>query len=178
MDYLLGDPVGQLWLMVGVALLFVGAVQGMLFIGRKGTLWYCLAQEFRPRKKPSGPRITGCSGRLLRAGQFNEGGTRYGGVLRFDVTDTHLHLSILRFFRLGHPPMAMPWSRITGRIVFVGGWKTLELKIRSNYEPVLRLRYEKSGDRLLAAAGDKLRMVDGESLEGESKNDVAGVMSV
>ncbi len=39
--------------------------------------------------------------------------TNYNGVLHVGVSREGLHLSVMALFRVGHPPMRIPWSAIT-----------------------------------------------------------------
>jgi len=36
----------------------------------------------------------------------------YGNVIRLTATEDALYISILFFFRIGHPPLRIPWTEI------------------------------------------------------------------
>jgi len=38
--------------------------------------------------------------------------TQYSGVVRIIAAEDALHLSVLSLFRLGHPPLRIPWNEI------------------------------------------------------------------
>ena len=40
-------------------------------------------------------------------------GTNYGGCLNVGVNQMGLHLSLVAFFRIGHPPVFIPWPDIS-----------------------------------------------------------------
>lgn len=76
----------------------------MLLLSRMGG-WSRLAERFPGRdRQPSGRRFSGQSG---RAGLVN-----YNGCLTIHTSAEGLHLAVWPIFRLGHPPLFIPWDEI------------------------------------------------------------------
>lgn len=72
--------------------------------------WQALARRFRRGVEPYGETRT--------AGPFfytiyMRYWTHYSGVIRLTAASDALSLSILWLFRIGHPPLAVPWSEVT-----------------------------------------------------------------
>ncbi|MBX3436055.1 MAG: hypothetical protein KF861_01085 [Planctomycetaceae bacterium] len=63
--------------------------------------WAALAEHFRSDHRPLGKPHYLCSGSF---GRMN-----YGFCLTIGVSDDGLSLSVLPFFRVGHPPLLIPW---------------------------------------------------------------------
>ncbi|MGA3343927.1 MAG: hypothetical protein ABSC76_03570 [Terracidiphilus sp.] len=79
--------------------------------------WYALSRRFRAQSEPYGePR---------RAGPFFyevylRFWTRYSSIIRIAATGDALYLSILFPFRIGHPPLSIPWNEVQfGRTRFL-----------------------------------------------------------
>ncbi len=64
--------------------------------------WMKLSRRFRAAAKPTGPL------RWMQRLLLN--GTKYEGVVGIGVFPTGLYLSVLLPFRVGHPPLLIPWS--------------------------------------------------------------------
>ena len=86
--------------LLATALFVWFAILGFLM----GTLgpWRKLAAVHRAERSPESPPL----GRQYA--MF--GRVRYNGVLRFAFETAGLHVSIHPLFRLGHPPLLIPWS--------------------------------------------------------------------
>lgn len=80
-----------LWCGVSVLIAFVGG-------------WSRLAREFRATDKPAGNAF------YLQGGSV--GMTQYKGCLVIYTSAAGLYLSVLLPFRLGHPPLLIPWGAI------------------------------------------------------------------
>lgn len=80
-----------LWCAICVALSFMGG-------------WHTLAQHYRATQPFSGRRW------YLRSASMSP--ANYGGVLTFGANTEGLFISVLLPFRLGHPPLFIPWSEI------------------------------------------------------------------
>lgn len=83
-----------------VALVAWFSVLGLLM----GTLgpWRTLAVAHRATRAPEAP--------VLGRQYAMFGRVRYNGVLRFAYEPEGLHVSIIPLWRLGHPPLLLPWS--------------------------------------------------------------------
>lgn len=59
----------------------------------------------------------------------------YGGVIRMTAADDALYLSVLFLFRIGHPPLRLPWSEIKlGRTTFL--WRRYVVLTLGNQEHI------------------------------------------
>jgi hypothetical protein len=71
--------------------------------------WHGLSKRFRKQSEPrgetrkAGPFFCGAYGRFW---------TDYSHVIRMTVAEDALYLSVLFLFRLGHPPLCIPWKEI------------------------------------------------------------------
>ena len=71
--------------------------------------WFALSQRFRKQAEPYGEiRSVGPFGYGVRM-RFR---TNYGNVIRLTSTADALYLSMLFLFRVGHPPLCIPWKEI------------------------------------------------------------------
>jgi len=68
--------------------------------------WRALAQRFRCEQTFEGERWPFRSGSMRR-------GTHYNRVLTLGANREGLYLAVLSVFRVGHPPLFIPWSEIT-----------------------------------------------------------------
>lgn len=66
--------------------------------------WSRLAETFPARNPPSGKRFFMQGGRV--------GSARYSGVLNIYTSQEGLYLSVMFLFRVGTPPLFIPWSAI------------------------------------------------------------------
>ncbi len=66
--------------------------------------WRRLAEHYRDFDNYFGRKLRGKSGRF--------GGTSYSGVLVFGADFTGMYLAVSPFFRIGHPPLFIPWNDI------------------------------------------------------------------
>lgn len=76
----------------------------MLLLSRLGG-WHRLAERFPGRdRQPSGRRFSMQSGRV--------GLVNYSSCLTIHTSAEGLHLAVWPLFRLGHPPLFIPWDEI------------------------------------------------------------------
>ncbi|HMN30645.1 MAG TPA: hypothetical protein PKE45_21010 [Caldilineaceae bacterium] len=68
--------------------------------------WRRLAQVYRTSETPSGPR--------LFAYFVLVGIASYRNTVALTATPAGLHLAIMPLFRVGHPPLLIPWSALRG----------------------------------------------------------------
>src|SRR6266481_326550 len=66
--------------------------------------WRRLAESFPARRLPSGRHFFMQGGRV--------GQVAYGGSLNIYSSPEGLYLSVLLPFRLGHPPLLIPWDAV------------------------------------------------------------------
>jgi len=91
------------------ALLFVTLWVLILFISNQMDGWATLARRFRRTFEPTGEiRSTGT---LFSAAYFRYW-TNYSGALHLTSADDALYLSLKFLFRIGHPPLRIPWNEI------------------------------------------------------------------
>lgn len=77
-----------------------------------GVVWLVGAMGWRPlaaRYPADGP----ATGPSLGLTSGTIGLANYNGSLRVSVEREGLHLAVMALFRVGHPPMLIPWSEIT-----------------------------------------------------------------
>lgn len=68
--------------------------------------WHSLAQKFRCTREFPRDTWTFCSAYM----RFF---SHYGTILTFGADPSGLYISIFPAFRLGHPPLLIPWSEVT-----------------------------------------------------------------
>ncbi len=66
--------------------------------------WSRLAARFPAKDRPSGTRFGMQAGRV--------GHAKYGGCLTLHTSADGLYLSVWPLFRIGHPPLFIPWNAI------------------------------------------------------------------
>jgi hypothetical protein len=71
--------------------------------------WYSLSQRFRAQGEPYGQ--TKCAGPLFYGVRMRFRGN-YSSVIRLIAAEDALYLSVLFLFRVGHPPLCIPWKEI------------------------------------------------------------------
>lgn len=72
--------------------------------------WFALSRRFKKRSEPYGEtRSAGPFFYTIHTRLWSH----YGYVIRMVAADDALYLSVLFPFRLGHPPLCIPWSEIT-----------------------------------------------------------------
>jgi hypothetical protein len=78
--------------------------------------WFALARRFKKQSEPSGEIRT--AGPFFYAVYMRFWG-QYSSVLRLTAASDALYVSIMFLFRIGHPPLRIPWEEIRfGRTKF------------------------------------------------------------
>jgi hypothetical protein len=78
--------------------------------------WYKLSQRFRAQSEPYGQ--TRSAGPFFYTVYMRYWG-HYSSIIRMTAADDALYLSVLFPFRVGHPPLCIPWKEIQfGRTKF------------------------------------------------------------
>ena len=72
--------------------------------------WFALSERFTRHSEPSGE--TRSAGFLFYS-VFMRFRGNYSGIIRFTTAEDALYLSVFFLFRLGHPPLRIPWEEIT-----------------------------------------------------------------
>lgn len=67
--------------------------------------WTRIARNHRATAKPSGAAFRCRSGRIRWA--------RYNNCLNVTLAKEGIHLSVVFLFRIGHPPVLIPWDAVT-----------------------------------------------------------------
>ena len=94
------------WAIVPLApLAFVGFWCFVCWLISMQSGWKALASRFRSSHKPF------CNVASMQSGFLNS--ARYNGVLGVGVCDEGLYLAVLFFFRVGHPPLLIPWNELS-----------------------------------------------------------------
>jgi len=71
--------------------------------------WYALSRRFRKKSEPYGE--TRSAGPFFYTVYMRFWG-HYSSVIRITDADDGLYLSVLFLFRVGHPPLSIPWKEI------------------------------------------------------------------
>src|ERR1700690_1805840 len=69
--------------------------------------WSSLAEVYRDTEGRTFLRVW-----RWRSGQFRFG-MHYNNCLNFGADEQGLSISVVAFFRIGHPPLFVPWSQVT-----------------------------------------------------------------
>ncbi|MBT9290283.1 hypothetical protein [Prosthecodimorpha staleyi] len=113
-------------LVLGMVILFPLALVGM-FAGISKLLaaiggWGRVAERYRARAPVSGRRFS------MQSGQM--GLVNYRNTLTITVTPEGLHIAILPLFRIGHPPLLIPWTAMrNGRRKRLFWWQLVAFDI-------------------------------------------------
>jgi len=107
--------------------------------------WATLSDRFRATEPPTGDRFHFVSGSM---GAFLP--VNYGSCLTVTVNERGFHLAILLPFRLGSPPLFIPWSEVASidekRFLFT---RFASIRVRDAW-PEIRIR-GRAGERIRAA---------------------------
>ncbi len=71
--------------------------------------WYSLSKRFRAQTEPFGEMKT--AGPFFYTVYVRFWG-HYSSIIRMTAAADALYLSVLFFFRIGHPPLRIPWNEI------------------------------------------------------------------
>ena len=95
------------WLLFPVFFIGLWALVGLLISSLSG--WRVLASRFSRTEQPFGDVKT--AGPLFY-GIYLRFWTHYSSVVRVTAAHDALYLSVLFLFRIGHPPLRIPWDEI------------------------------------------------------------------
>ena len=128
-----------------IALFVIGLWLTVCFLIAVVSGWFELGRAYRAAQRFVGPtwRFQNAQFRLL---------TGYHNVLTVGANAEGLYLALLLLFRIGHPPLFIPWQDISvrpGKVLWV---RTYKFEIRQAPSVHLQLR-EKLGKRIQDAAG-------------------------
>lgn len=83
--------------------------------------WSKLAAHFRTEMAPEGQQFSMVTGRVAHA--------NYNSVLTVGITPQGLYLSVMFLFRVGHPPLLIPWQAIKDVLPKSGLWRNMHLLV-------------------------------------------------
>lgn len=108
----MSDPIDPApgWLiaaiLIGFPLVFIPMWCGVCFLLSQIGGWRRLAERFADPSPPRGTLYSGQTGRV--------GVTNYRSILTIHTSPAGLHLAVMKLFRVGHPPILIPWAEIRG----------------------------------------------------------------
>jgi len=102
---------------LGFAVFFLGLWCTICFLISFVGGWFTLSRHFKKDSEPFGE--TKSVGPFFYA-VYTRFWSNYGSVIRMTAADDALYLSVLFLFRVGHPPLRIPWNEIEfGRTRFL-----------------------------------------------------------
>jgi hypothetical protein len=146
------SPSDFAWLWAVFPPLFAGMWMLVCFVLSITGGWHVLAARYATKVSFSGERFHFRSARV--------GGVNYGGCLTFGSGPAGLYLAILFPFRIGHPPLAIPWSDVSAREA--RRWLFHEVELYFANAPGVSLWISRGlADALLEASGAPIRIEPG-----------------
>lgn len=132
----------SLGFVAGLILLAVVAWCGAAYLIALMSGWHKLARRFECEQGFEGERW-----------RFQSAGMRwltaYRGILTLGANQSGLYLAVLVFFRMGHPPLFVPWSEIT--VSERQRWMMAGMQFVLGREEQIPLwLYKRLGDKLVA----------------------------
>lgn len=100
-----GNPSASAGLVASLILLLVGSWLAISYLTAFMSGWHKLGECFRCEREFTGERWVRQSAGMRWA-------TRYSGILTIGANQEGLYLATQPFFRMGHPPLFVPWSEI------------------------------------------------------------------
>jgi hypothetical protein len=97
---------------VGFAVFFVALWCSICFVISLMSGWFALSRRFRKQSEPCGETKT--AGPFFYSIYTRFWG-HYSGIIRLTAATEALYLSVLFLFRIGHPPLQIPWNEIMFR---------------------------------------------------------------
>lgn len=91
-------------IVAGFPLVFIPMWCGVCFLLSRIGGWSRLAEKYPGSATPTGAGFAGQVGRM--------GGVNYKAILTIHTSPDGLHLSVMKLFRVGHPPILIPWTEI------------------------------------------------------------------
>lgn len=127
---------GVVAFLVGFPLFWIAICWVIALLGE----WHALARTYVSEAPFEGVTFHMRSGRL--------GFSNYNGVLNVGINHHGMRLAVFPLFRVGHPPLFIPWQHIDAQLGRVLFFETVEFTFRG--APGVRLRVRRSfGDELL-----------------------------
>ena len=126
-------------------LLFVG-FWAAICLGMAHLGWAKLARYYRASESFDGERL------FFRSAQVGQ--SSYRNCLTMGAGPRALHLSVFFLFRVGHPPLLIPWADISAKDTHWLLGRGYELRFRLVPEVKMRLPSE-IGDELQSEAGSR-----------------------
>ncbi len=127
-------------------ILFIAVWCGVGFIVARTSGWSLLARRFRLETSFTGPTWSWQRAQMRYA-------TGYNGCLIVGADPSGLYLATMFFFRIGHPPLLLPWHEVAlrkqGKILWV---PYVELTLGREEQIPFRIRGTLA-DKLKSAAG-------------------------
>lgn len=111
----------RILLTVGFPLFFVALWCGISLLASRLGGWHRLSRSYAVARAFAGTRR-----RRFCSVSFRPA-TNYGFCTTIGIEEVGLWLSVLPIFRLGHPPLLIPWSDLTATPARVWGTKAVEL---------------------------------------------------
>jgi len=93
-----------LFILIIFPIAFVGVWSFVLWILSHVGGWQALAQQYRTTRKPTGHCF---NAEAIRLGLVN-----YNFISQLCSTPAGLYLSVWSIFKIGHPPLLIPWSEL------------------------------------------------------------------
>ena len=144
-------PFNPMFLLLLIPVILVGFVliwSGVVYLLAWLSGWVRLARLYRVTHRPSGPPMSPWVAML--------GPVSYRGALTIQTAPEGLYLSMIVFFRIGHPPLLIPWSAIKRQGVDQGLLiKWLALVLGEPTLAILRLPAAMVDEAVLARYGVK-----------------------
>lgn len=84
--------------------------------------WHALARHYRAESR--------FQGKHHRFSSVKMGSGNYGGCVTLGANSEGLYLAVMFLFRIGHPPLFIPWADLTPRIkkLWIFEWLVFEVK--------------------------------------------------
>jgi hypothetical protein len=125
-----------------ISFVFLWLVVGFIVAQLSG--WAELASHYRSTNPFEGQRLRFRSSKMRLNMQYN-------GCLTVGLSQQGMYLALLFLFRIGHPPLVIPWKDIsttTGKTLF---WRWVEFRFQQAPSVWIRF-YGKLGDEILSAS--------------------------
>jgi hypothetical protein len=120
----------EILLFVGIA--YICSSLLTCFLGAQLSGWRELAKYYRSDAPFEGERwrFRSCNMRLL---------THYGGCVTVGANEYGLYLTLFSLFRIGHPPLLIPWNEVRLKMGKTIVWEWMEL--RFNQAPGIKVTF-------------------------------------
>jgi len=111
--------------------------------------WKALAEVYPLLSDPTGPKLRFQSASLRWS-------TNYTGIVHFSIDSQGLYLSVFVLFKIGHPPMFIPWSEIRSES---RAGLIPSLTLRFTRKPKVPMTISRAlGERLAAMSGGRFKI--------------------